>query len=175
MVKDKNKSLSLEVLRFLATGVVCALLDFLVCKLMLALCAPLGDIWSNIISTLCGFIVGVILNYILSTFWVFKNVKDKEKTKTKKFMLLFVIFSAGGLLLSIGTMLLCEVICKNAWGIDITKVDLSQLFTFQFWGDVTFWAYFVSFCIRTLVGLVWNYFTRKKFLYIAPKEEIKKE
>jgi len=171
MENSKDKKISLELLRFLVTGIVCALLDFLICKLLLAACGGLPSWAANVISTICGFIVGVTVNYLLSTYWVFKNVRDKNASKKPLFIVFFVLLSAVGLALSIGTMLLCEYCCKTWWNIDITKVDLKQLFSFQFWSDPVFWAYFVSFCIRTLVGLIWNYFTRKYILYKAPKED----
>lgn len=167
---DKSKSLSREVLRFLATGIVCALLDFLACQGMLMACASLDKWAAQIIATAIGFIIGVIVNYLLSTYWVFQNVKDKKATKTKKFIALFVLFSFVGLLLSIGVMSLCQWICDSCWGIKIWESQFNKIWNFDFWTDVAFWAYFISFCIRTIVGLVWNYFTRKKFLYKAPKE-----
>lgn len=170
-IKSKDQKISLELLRFLVTGVVCALVDFIICKLLLAACGGLPSWAANIISTGCGFIVGVTINYFMSTYWVFKNVKDKNASKKPLFIVFFVLLSAGALALSIGTMLLCEYCCKAWWSIDITKVDLTKIFTKEFWIDPAFWAYFVSFCIRTLVGLVWNYLTRKYILYKAPKKD----
>ena len=166
----KHVSTGNELIRFLVTGVVCALVDFLVSYGVLALCNKLGldGVAATAISTTAGFIVGVALNYILSTFWVFKNVSDDKKTKTVKFIIAFVILSAVAWGLSVGTMALCSLVCKSAWQIDIdsgTDIIIEKLFTFTFWDDVQFWAYFVSFCLRTLVGLIWNYFTRKFILY----------
>ncbi|MCR4879499.1 MAG: GtrA family protein [Bacilli bacterium] len=170
MEKEEKISTGNELVRFLVTGVICALLDFLTSYGVLALLNKAGmtGFWATAISTTCGFIVGVVLNYLLSTFWVFKNVSDKSKTKTPKFIFFFVLLSACAWGLSVGTMSLCSLVCSNAWGINIdanTDVIIKKLFTFTFWTDVTFWAYFVSFCLRTLVGLVWNYFTRKFILY----------
>lgn len=170
---DKNKSLGLEIVRFTITGIVCALLDFLISQLFLEICKNLNHNWSQTISTAMGFIFGVTLNFVLSTFWVFKNVSDetKKKSKTPLFIFWFVLLSLGALFLSIGTMLLCQYICNVSWGIDISNSSLEQIFTFNFWTDVVFWAYFISFCIRTLIGLIWNYFTRKFILYKKPKED----
>ena len=170
MEKEKKISTGNEVVRFIITGAACALLDFLTSYGVLALLnkAGLQGFWATAISTTCGFIVGVILNYILSTFWVFKNVSEETNTKSVKFIIFFVLLSACAWGLSVGTMELCSLVCRNAWGINIdenTDVIIKKVFTFTFWDDVTFWAYFISFCLRTLVGLVWNYFTRKYILY----------
>ena len=85
-----------------------------------------------------------------------------------------MLLSAGAMLLSIGTMELCAFVCLNAWNVDIiSKADqiLGEIFSFSFWDDIEFWAYFISFVIKTFVGLVWNYLTRKFILYREPKKE----
>lgn len=168
--EEKKLSRGRELVRFVVTGLVCALVDFLISYAVLALLNKVGlsGVWATAISTTCGFIFGVILNYILSTFWVFKNVKDKKKTKTVKFIVAFVLLSAVAWGLSVGTQELCALVCRNAWGIIIDggmDVLFNKIITFNFWGDPVFWAFFVAFCLRTLVGLVWNYFTRKYILY----------
>ena len=170
MEEEKKISRGNELVRFLITGVVCALIDFLTSYGVLALLnkGGLQGFWATAISTTCGFILGVIANYLLSTFWVFKNVSNKEKTKTVGFIVAFVSLSAVAWGLSVGTMELCSLVCRNAWNINIdenTDVIIKKVFTFTFWDDVTFWAYFISFCLRTIVGLIWNYFTRKYILY----------
>lgn len=169
-IENKQYSNKREVGRFIVSGIVCALLDFLVSYGTLALFNKLGfqGFGANAVSTTLGFIIGVVANYLLSTYWVFKNVTNKEKTKTFKFIIAFVILSAIAWGLSVGTMSLCSLVCKSAWQINFdTGVDaiIKKLITFTFWDDITFWAYFISFCLRTIVGLVWNYFTRKYILY----------
>lgn len=176
MTIDKKTSRGLELLRFLVTGIVCALIDFIVSYLVLAglVKADMPSAWANAISIAIGFIVSVILNYLLSTYWVFKNVKDEKASKKPLFIFIFVVLSAGAMFLSIGTMELCSFICLKAWDIDIiSKADsiISEIFSFSFWGDISFWAYFISFIIKTFVGLVWNYLTRKFILYREPKKE----
>ena len=58
-----------ELIKFLVTGVVCALADFLTTSLFLKICSGLPTTAQSAISLLAGFLVGVTLNYILSTFW----------------------------------------------------------------------------------------------------------
>ena len=167
---EKKISNGNELVRFIVTGALCALLDFLVSYGVLALLNNLAinGVLATAISTTTGFIIGVVVNYLLSTFWVFKNVSNKEKTKTPKFIIAFVLLSACAWGLSVGTMSLCALVCSSIWAIDIdsgTDIIIQKIFNFTFWGDIQFWAYFISFCLRTLVGLIWNYFTRKFILY----------
>lgn len=170
----RDKSRSWELLRFIICGLASALVDFLTSEFVKFICKDLNsDIAIIIIATACGFITGVIVNYLLSTFWVYRNVANKKETKTPLFILKFVILSAGALALSIGVMTLCQWGFKAIWQIDISNSSLKEIFTFTFWGNVTFWCYFISFCLRTLIGLIWNYFTRKYFLYKAPKDNDK--
>ena len=162
-----------ELVKFLITGVVCAIADFLTTSLFLKICAGLPLTAQSAIALLAGFIVGVTLNYILSTFWVFKGKQDRSVTKSTRFIVLFVIFSAIAYGLSYGTYELCRLIFNNAWAININEATINYILQFTFWGDALFWLYFLAFFLKTLVGLIWNYFTRKYILYKRkePKEE----
>ena len=166
-----------ELIKFLITGVVCAIADFLTTSLFLKICAGLPLTAQSAISLLAGFIVGVTLNYILSTFWVFKGKQDRSVTKSTRFIVLFVIFSAIAYGLSYGTYELCRLIFNSACTININEATISYILQFTFWGDALFWLYFLAFFLKTLVGLIWNYFTRKYILYKRkePKEESSEE
>ena len=163
-----------ELIKFLITGVVCAIADFLTTSLFLKICAGLPITAQSAIALLAGFVVGVTLNYILSTFWVFKGKQDRSVTKSTKFIVLFVVFSAIAYGLSYGTYELCRLIFNNAWAININDAGIDYILKFTFWGDALFWLYFVAFFLKTLVGLIWNYFTRKYILYKRkePLEEV---
>lgn len=160
-----------ELVKFLITGVVCALADFLTTSLFLKICSGLPATAQSAISLLAGFIVGVTLNYILSTYWVFKGKQDNSVTKSTKFILLFVIFSAVAYGLSYGTYELCRVITLNAGNISINDANIQYILKFAFWGDALFWLFFLAFFLKTLVGLIWNYFTRKYILYKRKPEK----
>ena len=169
---DKKDNLW-ELVKFLITGVVCAIADFLTTSLFLKICAGLPLTAQSAIALLAGFIVGVTLNYILSTFWVFKGKQDRSVTKSTRFIILFVVFSAIAYGLSYGTYELCRLIFNNAWAININEATINYILQFTFWSDALFWLYFLAFFLKTLVGLIWNYFTRKYILYKRkePKEE----
>lgn len=174
---NRKTSNKWELLRFLICGAGCALADYLACQLIIfAIGSHLDKTWITIISTAVGFIIGVALNYVISTYWVYQNVDKDVKTKSKKFILLFFILSLAGLLLSIGAMLLCDLVIVHGMKMDsiveLSVMSLIKEFGWGFLGQGIFWAYFISFCIKTIVGLVFNYFTRKYILYKAPKEQL---
>lgn len=164
-----------ELFRFLVCGLAAALSDYLAAQLMVLILKNVNEIAVTIISTAIGFVVGVIVNYLLSTFWVYQNVDKSIQTKSKKFIAWFVILSFIAMALSIGTMLLCDVVVTKGMGLDsIVNASIITLIKedgFAFLANKNFWTYFVSFVLKTLVGLIWNYFTRKYILYKAPKEE----
>ena len=160
--QDSNKR---ELIRFLITGLVCALADFLTTSLFLMILKNAPVVWQSVLSLLAGFTVGVILNYILSTYWVFKGKQDSKVTKSVSFIILFIVFSAIAYGLSLGTYELCRIIFLNATHRNINEIGIDYLLKFTFWGNLTFWLYFLAFFLKTLVGLVWNYFTRKYILY----------
>ena len=161
----KTKENLWELVKFLITGVACALADFLTMTLFLKICQGLPAVIKDAISLLAGFLVGVTLNYILSTFWVFKGKQDRNVTKSKKFILLFVIFSAVAYGLSYGTYELYRIIILKTASIDVSDANIEYLLKFTFFGDALFWLFFLAFFLKTLVGLIWNYFTRKHILY----------
>ena len=173
---DTKKNRGIELLRFLVCGAASALTDYLVCQLVVFLIHnSLNEIWTTVISTAIGFAFGVAVNYLISTFWVYQNVDKNVKTKSKTFIMWFVILSLAAMLLSIGAMLLCNLIIisikGNAYSIvNLSVMELIKAHGIGFLGQFIFWAYFISFCIKTLVGLVFNYFTRKYILYKEPKK-----
>lgn len=175
-ISNKDKKISLEIIRFLVTGVICAFLDFLVCYIVSSLISFLNNpALQTAIYTLCGFIVGVIANYLLSTFWVFKNVEDKNKSKSPLFKLLFVIFSSIGWLISFITMFLCSYLILVSFKIDINNFQITLILNPKNWLQPQIWLFILSFGFKTLLGMIWNYLTRKFILYKAPKENVTNE
>lgn len=170
-VKEKDKKLSREIIRFAVTGVVCAILDFLTSYLVMGLVQGLeNQVLVVMIYTIAGFLVGVTANYFLSTFFVFKNVKDKKSSKTPLFIVIFVLLSIVGWGISYVTMLGCTELFKVAANIDISAFSISEIFNIQTWATGAFWLFVLSFGLKTLLGMIWNYLSRKFFLYKAPKE-----
>ena len=160
-----------ELIKFLITGVVCAAADFLTTSLFLKICAGLPGPAQSAISLLAGFIVGVILNYILSTYWVFRGKQDSKVTKSVLFIVLFIVFSTIAYGLSYGTYELSRFIVVKASNININDANINYILQFTFWGDALFWLFALAFVLKTLVGLIWNYFTRKYILYKRRNKE----
>ena len=137
--KVDSKKIIWELVRFALVGIIAALFDFSTVSLMRF--AVLKNVSNNtlvtIVAVTCGFIVGVIVNYLCSIFMVYKT--GVNNSKTLKGAALFVGLSAAGLLIGIGL----EAI-------------------FYDWLKLPYPAVFV---IRTLVVLVWNYVTRKLFIF----------
>lgn len=92
-----------------------------------------------------SFIAGLAVNYIISTFWIFKNSKVENK------LVEFISFAAigvVGLLITIG----------------ITKL-------FELWlGDKTSLFQIIAKLVATAVSFLWNFFARKILLYSKKKE-----
>lgn len=165
MKKQKSISLSSELVRFLITGLICAVADFLVTSLFLMILKGALRPVQSALSLLAGFLVGVILNYLLSTYWVFRGKQKENVTKSAKFIVLFVVFSAVAYGLSYGTYELCRIFFDAFLQADINSIGIDYLLRFTFWGNYVFWLFVLAFFLKTLIGLVWNYFTRKNILY----------
>ena len=154
-----------EVIRFIITGLICAVADFLVTELFLKILQGTPGAVKQTVAIFMGFLVGVVLNYLLSTFWVFTGVDNTKKTKTFGFIMLFILFSAIAFGLSWGTYELCHIFFLNVLKIDIYGQDITVILKFTFWTNAAFWLFSVAFVLKTIVGLIWNYFTRKYILY----------
>lgn len=174
--EERKTSKWWELYRFIICGIAAALADYLTAQLVVLIANNLDDTWKIVISTGFGFIVGVIVNYFISTYWVYQNVDKSVNSKSPKFIILFVLLSLVAMFLSMGTMLLCNLTFTSLWGEEASTVKVSLMslikeFGMGFLGQRIFWTYFAPFCLKTLVGLVFNYFTRKYILYKKPKEE----
>lgn len=171
---DRSKSRGWELFRFLVCGVAAALSDYLFAQLIVLIMGNINEIVVTIVSTAIGFVVGVVVNYLISTYWVYQNVDKNVQTKSRRFILLFVLFSFIALVLSIATMLLADLVVTKGMNLDsIVNASIITLIKdngIAFLANANFWSYFISFVLKTLVGLVWNYFSRKYWLYKAPKE-----
>ena len=85
------------------------------------------------------------MNYIISTFWIFKNSKVENKVVE---FLSFAAIGVVGLLITIG----------------ITKL-------FELWlGDKTSLFQIIAKLVATAVSFLWNFFARKILLYSKKKE-----
>ncbi|MBR1433360.1 GtrA family protein [Ruminococcus sp.] len=92
------------------------------------------------IANALSFIAGLVVNYIISTFWIFKTSKVENK------LVEFISFAAigvVGLLITIGITVLFE----------------------KWLGDTTHLFQIIAKIVSTVVSFLWNFFARKILLY----------
>lgn len=152
---SKKKSLIKEILRYLVAGGSAFVFDLLTKTLFHSLILPADmgtfSVFGFVnevrvtLATTAGFIVGLIVNYLISVFFVFTTEQQKERGKGVKAFLIYLAVSLVGLLVNIGvTQLGCNLL-------DISK-------------DNTVMFMFIS-CVAAGVALIWNYIGRKIFVY----------
>mgnify|MGYP000117240549 FL=1 len=154
--KQSKKSLFYEILRFLLVGGTATVFDYAVAYLFYHLILPpdrIGGTLSLVLSTAFGFGVGLAVNWVLSVCFVFRNVKDKKKSRSGK---AFVMFTLIGLI-----------------GLGLTEIGMhfgvSCLPEISLFGSATFlgisWTWWISKVAMTCIVLVWNYLGRKLFIF----------
>ncbi len=190
--KKKNSRLG-EVFRFIIIGGLCTAIDFVVEYLLgLAFKTNLSQLGSTTVDgitvpgygsylslSICvalGFVISMVVNFFFSRKWVFQDVDKNTNYNTPKYFWTYAGFAFGGLLLGIGIQCLCSWIVNEIWHMNLSldpfeKVDWSRLFRFDK-DNLSFWAFFAVFCIKTLLVLVYNYWTRKLFIFKAPKPAV---
>lgn len=175
LTKDKS-NVTAEIIRFLIVGVAATIGDYLT-KLLIAYLIPKGSMpdWLEFgIPIVCGFIIGVLINYFLSIVFVFKNVDKNKNVKSQSNFWLFVLLGFVGMLIGLGIFYAFRysilALSNGSFDINVGKDDMNL-------SSPVFWAYFGVFCFQTIVVLVYNYCSRKKFIFKVPKaiEENDKE
>ena len=147
---EKHKKLC-EIIRFVIVGGIATVIDYLVMGIVLYLFNPslyphFYNVWigkigeptaiATVVGTGLGFCVSLVANYLLSVLFVYE---EKGNSKTAKGVILFVVLSVIGLLINMLGMWIGFDLCHiNEW---VTKI------------------------IMTLLVLVYNYVTRKLFIF----------
>ena len=137
-VGDTDNTL-IQFFRYLFVGGLAFLVDFAVSWLLFHFVfgdrKELGWVANSL-----SFVAGLAVNYIISTFWIFKESKVKNKLME---FLSFAAIGVVGLLITIG----------------ITKL-------FEIWlGDTTNLFQIIAKLVSTAVSFMWNFFARKILLY----------
>lgn len=144
--RSKSNALFWELFRFAIVGLIAAVFDFALCFVVQFLCFKGNESnYVTAIATACGFTIGVIINYLMSTFMVYKAAKTNTG-KTAKGVVIFFVLSVIGLFIGIGLQYLLY----------------DYLFLVQ---KISFFSYPVDFVIRTLVVMIYNYVSRKLIIY----------
>ncbi|MDY5898891.1 MAG: GtrA family protein [Bacilli bacterium] len=154
----KNKKLILEIIRFLLVGGFATLVDwaisFFVTSITPSVMVGNLDITHTVLSTACGFSVGLLVNYFLSVVFVFKDKKDENSGKSFKD---FLVFALIGILVLLFQFLLIYLVN------DLLFVKALE-WTAILIGNLS-WGYIIAKVFATAIGLVLNYIFRKIFVF----------
>ena len=165
----KEKGIWGEILRFVVTGGIATVFDFAVCYLVASFLPNDIGAWKEVIYTAAGFAVGVVINYILSVIWVYKNVDETVNVKSTKNKLLFLGLSLIGLGIGIAIMIGFDALDQAAIHSDFENwlgfITKGNPFSFK----AFIWA-ILFFGFKTLVVLIWNYLSRKKLIFKSKDE-----
>lgn len=155
-----KRLLNNEIFRFLVVGVLATLIDLIVRVVTNSI---IGDTLSQnvklIISFSLGFIISLIVNYVLSGVYVFKN---KRKLNDVKTISLFAITSIIAFCVGLGLFYLFSYLFSLG-NYDITSFNIFDFF--NNFTNVSFYLYLVSFIMQTLLTLTINFLFRKKIIY----------
>ena len=154
-MQQTKKQLFYEIFRYLLVGGIATIFDYCAWYVFFTWVLPstlIGQTWAVIISTAMGFLVGLLVNWILSLTFVFKNVQNVEEARSSKS---FVIFAVIGLI-----------------GLGITEVGMliaNVLPSFNFFGVLKFlgheWKWWFTKVAMTCIVLAWNYLGRKILIF----------
>lgn len=142
------KNLIQQFLKFGVVGVIAFVVDFTVTMLLYNVIRRLtGFEYSEMVGSFFGFIISVIVNYVLSMHFVFERREDLDKQQE---FVIFIILSAIGLALNLIIMwLLNHPLYDN---ISILRKISANLYVAA------------SKIIATAIVTVYNFVTRKIFL-----------
>ena len=148
-MEQTKKQRFFEIIRFLLVGGLSTILDY---ATTYGLGLLLAGFWFNAaVSNTIGHIVGLLVNFFLSVIFVYKQVKNKEETKSFKAFALFVLVDIIGLLATIIVMSLQD---------KFFPIVMINIFTLEI--DI---IWLLCKCVMTLICLIWNYIGRKKFIF----------
>ena len=153
---QSKRDLVKEIVRFLIVGGFATLCDyityFLFKKIFLVSLDPSA---STYISTTLGFLVGLLVNWVLQKF-VYRYITANQ-AKSPRVFLKFVLLSVIGLLITqLGMMLGSAYWFNKLYVTIIVKFDFWELFTK---------------CALTGLVLILNYVGRKLYVFREPKEK----
>ena len=177
---DKDKSLFLELVRFVVIGVYGTLIDFAIegwiTSVASSKTAEMGHVAAFFVMfaiSIVGFLVSTPATWSLTSIWGFRNVEKnaEEKARSIKGGLLFTFWAFVGLLGGAVIQFLGYMICLEWSGWNINILGGFNFDTMFNKGNLNvFFAWAVVMVIRTAFTMVFNYLTRKFLIYKAPKE-----
>jgi putative flippase GtrA len=158
-IKQTKKQLLAEIFRFLLVGGLATIADYIVFYLFRQWLLPSSliggkgwDITSLAIATAFGFVVGLIVNWVLSVKFVYRQVRDEAQARSKKSFAIFTVIGVIGLgLTELGVLLLVAVLPE------ITLFGVTEF--------LLPWEEWIAKAVMTCIVLVFNYVGRKLFIF----------
>ncbi len=159
-VRQTKTQLFWEIVRFLLVGGVATLCDYIVFYIFRQWLLPnhllntaAWDIFSLILATALGFIVGLLVNWVLSVHFVFRAVRDERQARSRKSFMLFTIIGIIGLIITeLGVVLLVQIFPA------VTLFGVESFLALP-------WSEWIAKIVMTCIVLVWNYLGRKIFIF----------
>lgn len=141
---ESYKNLFWEIVRYLIVGGLATIVDIGLFFLMYELILPKDKFVNGIdlglaLSNTIGFIGGLLFNYVLSIYFVFRHTKNKDSGKSLTDFFIFSVIGIIGLVIS------------NI-GIQLLVVDIK---VHVMWAKI----------IMTIIVLGWNYIGRKILIF----------
>ena len=158
MDKEKLKIITFEFLRYIVVGGIAFVVDFG------SLYISKEYIFHNLtygiyLSTAVGFILGLIVNYVLSLKFVFTQAKDQGKGRDTKSFAIFAVIGIIGLgLTELGMYIGCDLLKPQ---LDSSLAYIGSLINY----DLVKYGYLLVKCVVTAVVLLWNYAGRKIIIF----------
>ncbi len=158
MSNEKLKILISEFLRYIVVGGIAFVADFgslYIFKEFVFYKLAYGIY----LSTAVGFIIGLIVNYVLSLKFVFTQAKDQGKGRDTKSFIIFAIIGIIGLgLTELGMYIGCDLLKPQ---LDSSLAYFSNIINY----DIVKYGYLLVKCFVTAVVLLWNYAGRKIIIF----------
>lgn len=126
-----DRNITREFLRYIIVGGICTIIDFLLLYLLTSLCGV-----HYLVSSAISFLIGVVMNWLLCTYWIFSIHRIRHRTAEFGF---YVLISLLGMGLNILLMWVFTDVC-SVW-------------------------YMFSKLFAAMVTLFYNFFARKLLLH----------
>jgi putative flippase GtrA len=142
--KKKIRDNFFEFVRYAIVGGIAALVDMATNYAMLfyILGATKDDRWQVTLSVAAGFVVGIVVNFVLANTFVFRSSEQRKRGMTAGAFVIYAVVGVVGLGLS---------------------VVLTLAGTY-FIGEEGVWYVLLTCAVKGIV-LIWNYLGRKIFVY----------
>lgn len=145
----------IQFFRYCFVGGLAFVVDFGVMTLLVELLSI-----TPVIAATISFIAGLAVNYILSTFWIFKNSKIKNRLAE---FLAFALIGVIGLLINDAIIW----VFQNTFGANLMFGGQSEVID----GETKYFIfsgiqyYHIGKIVSTVVVFLWNFFGRKFILF----------